>query len=260
MKNALLKLADGYDFSITNGLPLDMQLKRIKRLKKHIFFFLLILLIALMAYFYQIMKPFMFIKPVQTTQLDNLNLDDYDNLMIVAHPDDEFIFGGGHLLEGKYLVVCVTRGYDSIRSSEFATMMNATADKGLILNYPDKISQIRSKWIFHKKAIQKDLETIINYKKWNTIVTHNSEGEYGHNQHILLHGIVDKACDKCGTKDNLYYFGKYYTKSSIPKDLEKIDSKLSDKKYEIKGIYKSQAKTVDKLSHMFPYENFIKAE
>ena len=31
-----------------------------------------------------------------------------ESLMIVAHPDDETIWGGSHLLKGHYLVVCLT--------------------------------------------------------------------------------------------------------------------------------------------------------
>lgn len=37
--------------------------------------------------------------------LDFLNAFKYDNLMIVAHPDDEILWGGAHLFNGKYFVV-----------------------------------------------------------------------------------------------------------------------------------------------------------
>lgn len=49
-------------------------------------------------------------------------LDDYDSLMVVAHPDDETIWGGAHLLKGKYVVVCITNGN------------NRTAEKSLPLS------------------------------------------------------------------------------------------------------------------------------
>ena len=42
-------------------------------------------------------------------------LDDYDSLMVVAHPDDETIWGGAHLLKGKYVVVCITNGNNRTR-------------------------------------------------------------------------------------------------------------------------------------------------
>lgn len=53
---------------------------------------------------------FLFIRSVKNKQLDELDLEKYNKLMIVAHPDDELIWGGAHLLEDDYLVVCITRG------------------------------------------------------------------------------------------------------------------------------------------------------
>lgn len=117
----------------------------------------------------------------------------------MAHPDDELIWGGAHLLEDDYLVVCITRGYDKTRKKEFENVINATGDKGLILLYPDKIAGQRSDWGRWKKDIEKDIETIINYKNWDEIVTHNEKGEYGHIHHIMTHNIVDEACDKTET-------------------------------------------------------------
>lgn len=33
-----------------------------------------------------------------------------ESLMIVAHPDDETIWGGSHLINGNYTVLCITNG------------------------------------------------------------------------------------------------------------------------------------------------------
>lgn len=42
-------------------------------------------------------------------------------MMITAHPDDETLWGGGHLLEGEYLVVCMTHGWNEKRRTAFET-------------------------------------------------------------------------------------------------------------------------------------------
>ena len=42
--------------------------------------------------------------------IDGLNLKNIDSVMFVAHPDDETIWGGSHLLKKHYLVVCLTNG------------------------------------------------------------------------------------------------------------------------------------------------------
>ena len=41
--------------------------------------------------------------------LDTLDLKGIDRLMIVAHPDDESLWGGAHLAKDRYLVVCLTQ-------------------------------------------------------------------------------------------------------------------------------------------------------
>ena len=63
---------------------------------------------------------------VTKEQLDALSLDGVNKLMIVAHPDDEFIWGGAHLLADDWLVVVITNGDNKTRHPEFETMMAAT--------------------------------------------------------------------------------------------------------------------------------------
>ena len=56
---------------------------------------------------------------VISKDFDKIELDNYDKLMIVAHPDDETLWGGAHLLEDNYLVVCITCGPIKDRVNEF---------------------------------------------------------------------------------------------------------------------------------------------
>lgn len=191
----------------------------------------------------------------------NLDLTGIDNLMIVAHPDDDMIWGGGHLLEGKYLVVCITAGNNIIRAEEFIKAMNETYDKYLMLGYPDKTMGKRDKWTNCKDNIHKDLERIINYKKWKTIVTHNPDGEYGHIHHKMTNEIVTEIYNEiCSDKQTLYFFGKYYSKeklSDASDNLTPLSDDIYDKKYTIiRNSYKSQNSVVDKLQHMLKYENW----
>ena len=39
--------------------------------------------------------------------------------MIVAHPDDETLWGGADLMKESYFVVCLTNNYHTKRSKEF---------------------------------------------------------------------------------------------------------------------------------------------
>lgn len=199
---------------------------------------------------------------VTTKTLDNMNLDHVNKLMIVAHPDDESFFGGAALIKGDYLVVCVTNGRNKVRSAEFKKAMNKSGDVPLILNYEDKIFNERSDWSFSKFLIKRNLKTIINYKDWDEIVTHNANGEYGHIHHKMVHSIVTDIVNELDTKEdpiNLKYFGKYYTLSQLAENkdsLTPLDDDLAKKKQDLIDTYKSQKKVNSHIGHMNPYENF----
>lgn len=191
-------------------------------------------------------------------QLDSLNLDKVSKLMIVAHPDDETIWGGYHLLKDDYLVVCITCGDNKIRVNEIKEALKYSNDKLIMLNFPDKILGKRSDWNEEKEEIKQDIKKIIEYKKWNLIVTHNPEGEYGHEHHKMTSKIVTNLYDG----DNLYYFGKYYSKKNIEK-IEK-ENKINENelinKNKMLKVYKSQSFIDNKFGHMYPYENWTKAK
>ena len=87
-----------------------------------------------------------------------------DKLMIVAHPDDESFWGGAHLLEDDYLVVCITCGPAKRRVEEFKKAMAITKDEYIMLGYPDVTKGKRDDWSKVHKKIKADLDKIINYK------------------------------------------------------------------------------------------------
>ena len=135
-------------------------------------------------------------------------------LMIVAHPDDEVLWGLSELVNDKYFVVCITCGSRYDRVKEFERVMKYLNTDYIMLDYPDKVNGERSDWKSEYSSITNDLKRIITYKKWDKVVTHNKEGEYGHIHHKMTNKIVTGI-----STDNLYYFGKYYRK---PKNLNKM--------------------------------------
>lgn len=215
-------------------------------------YFLIFLLLSAFIYaFYEI-------TPVITNKkIEDLNLDTVNKLMIVAHPDDETIWGGAHIIDDDYLVVCVTCGQKRNRVREFKQVMKFSKNKYLMLGYPDKKRGIRSDWIDHIENIQSDLQSVIDYKKWDLVVTHNPDGEYGHEHHKMISRIVT---NNYSSTQKLYYFGKYYKPNQIKEiknDLIKIDDKLIEKKYQMINKYKTQSFIKKRFSHMFDYENWI---
>ena len=207
-------------------------------------------------------SPCLNVKNVTEHQLINAGISQCDNLMIVAHPDDETIFGGDHIKNGNYFILCITCGNNKTRKAEFEKVLKETHCKGIILSYPDKILNKRSDWTFCKNSISKDICTAINSNNWASIVTHNANGEYGHIHHKMLHNIVINTYDDCYQAREyhppLYCFAKYYPKKKLPKDLPSTVSEDSlTQKENLLKVYKSQARTIDKLRHILPYEDFV---
>ncbi len=191
----------------------------------------------------------------------SIDLTDINKLMIVAHPDDEILWGGSHLLDEKYLVVCITCGLNKTRVNEFRKVMEKTGNEYVMLGYPDKVLNIRSNWKEERPKIYTDIYNIMELKDWDTIVTHNKVGEYGHEHHVMTHEIVMEAFNDINPNGDLYFFGKYYTKKNL-QNLAVKPPRISDenleKKLEVLKLYKSQKSTVEMLGHMNPYEDWTK--
>ena len=154
--------------------------------------------------------------------LDKAGAAKCSKLMIVAHPDDETFWGGGHLLESRngYLVVCLTNGFNPVRVFEFNSAMNISGSTGIILSYPDTIGGVRDGWANCSSAIEADLATLLSYKNWEVVATHSTSGETGHAQHLLTNKYVTSACLKMGQTSKLKYFGRFYAAGQVPASLE----------------------------------------
>jgi hypothetical protein len=199
---------------------------------------------------------------VTKSTLDNLNLTIIDHVMIVAHPDDETLWGAAHLLTDEYLVVCLTNGWNENRRNEFVESMKTTNDKYILLNYPD----IRKQYSDSKydtdmlttcmTGLQKDIETILSYKAWDTVVTHNPNGEYGKYHHKTVSSLVTEACKTDCPDASLWYFGYYYNADKVTG--ETISSQLLPIKQAMVDRYYPTAKgAINAFGHMIPYENWI---
>lgn len=226
--------------------------------KKFIFKGLLVFLFAIVSSYlvYQLPK-----KTYRNLKLNNLDL--YDKIMFVAHPDDDMIWGGAHLLEDDYVVVCITCGTNIGRLNEFQKVMSKTNDGYIALGYPDKTNGKRDEWLGVYDDISRDIETILNSKEWDLIVTHNENGEYGHIHHIKTNKIVKDIYIKNNYSAELYFFGDYYSKQnivSVEKDLVPVSDNLLLEKEKILKLYKSQESVIESLNHMIKYEMWKKYE
>ena len=177
---------------------------------------------------------------------------DINNLMIVTHPTDELIFGGSHLLNDSYLVVCITCTKED---KEFINLINNTNDKYILLEIEEYNNGSISNFNNEYNSIYNSLKEIIKLKKWNIIVTHNPEGEYGHKQHKIISNIVTSITTK-----NLYYFGKYYSPNTIKDYYTELTPILNkEDKYQLLRFYPKED-ILSNFIHQLYYENWLPYE
>jgi len=127
-------------------------------------------------------------------------------LMIIAHPDDELIFGGAELIKygPSYKVVLVTTPEEDSRIEEFNKVMTELGVCSWeVKNYEDTLYPTHQTF--------SDIDLIINSRKWDKIVTHNPVGEYGHPQHKLIFDRVKSLTD------DFYVFSK--SPQQLPEDI-----------------------------------------
>lgn len=136
--------------------------------------------------------------------------------MIIAHPDDDLLWGGGNMIQeikelketgNNYFVVCLTNGsYDS-RARDFDSAMNDIGAKHVILRYPDLYRRHQVAWNPYTNYITQDIRRVMNYRNWSKIVTHNPDGEYGHQHHKKTDELVTAVShENAEHYDKLYYF------------------------------------------------------
>lgn len=152
-----------------------------------------------------------------------------NKLMVVAHPDDETIFGGAQLIQEKgWKVVCVTNANNRRRAREFVKTMKLVGADFEIWNYRDTYS-----YNFDRRSLKRDLCRLVKQNRFKKVVTHNSLGEYGHPQHQVIANIMRNT-----VKQGLYVFS--CDKKKLPKHI------LAKKKKLLQG-YLSQKRTIEKL-------------
>ncbi len=199
------------------------------------------------------------IAPLEQVTLDGLNIEKADKLMIVAHPDDETIWGGGHLMDGGYLVVSVTGGRNEERKNEFINAVRLSGNVPLILDYPDKVNGFRDSWNAVYDQIHDDLTKIMALKNWRYVVTHNPHGEYAHAHHQMTSKLTTAVFNECGNVPRLYYFGKYYRAVDLPKHVDELTPISTEQmlfKSALERCHASQEFVFDGLRHMMPYEEW----
>lgn len=120
---------------------------------------------------------------------------DVDKLLIIAHPDDEVLWGGINLLiEPGWFVVCASHLSDPVRSREFYKTMSFCNVTRYIMydvkeEYTDNEKESDSQ--FYGTQFEKGIQELTKHT-WKLVLTHNDIGEYGHEHHRTVNRLVKK--------------------------------------------------------------------
>ena len=105
-----------------------------------------------------------------------------DAVLFIAHPDDDTLFFHTFINQIKPYVCLMTDGWSLRRIPSFIKAMHLYGVK--FRAYPLDSKDKRT------KKLEKHVQRIMKIKKFLIIATHNSTGEYGHEEHIRVHNAV----------------------------------------------------------------------
>ena len=108
--------------------------------------------------------------------------------MIVAHPDDEALFGGAELITHptEYKVVVIDEYQNEIRREEFRESM-----KFIGIEDYEHWTGFKGGEDYHREKLIYELLRVLRERNYKKIVTHNKQGEYGHPRHRACHDILN---------------------------------------------------------------------
>jgi LmbE family N-acetylglucosaminyl deacetylase len=151
--------------------------------------------------------------------------------MIVAHPDDEALFGGAELLSHpkEYKVVVVDEYHNKIRQQEFKNSM-----KFIGITDFEHWTGYKGGEDYHREKLIYELLRVLRERDYKKIVTHNKQGEYGHPRHRALHDVLNHL-----RPDILWQFDK---------GKRRLSTKLINAKRDLLKVYTSQRDVLDWFS------------
>ena len=174
---------------------------------------------------------------------DKLNPPKNDSILFVAHPDDDVLFFHTFIQKHNPYVVLLTGGWSFRRMSEFKRAMKyyKVRYKVFGLHTRDKRVHLLEKYVIDSLKIS----------DFKMCVTHNREGEYGHEMHIRVHDTVSKNVKCC-----LLVPECHEKISCYPLDERNINEKL----FIFKNFYKTQVFVLDEYKQWVINEKLIKEE
>jgi len=125
-----------------------------------------------------------------------------ENVMVVAHPDDESLWGGFTLASDEpWTVLCMTHSRTVERRRDFYQSLAILGQVGAMLDLPDREEVPATREDIEQMT--QVLTPIIQSPSVKRVMTHGTLGEYGHPLHRTVNAVVT---DLAPDKERLWYF------------------------------------------------------
>lgn len=105
-----------------------------------------------------------------------------NSVLFIAHPDDDTLFFHTYIKKNKPYVVLLTTGWSIKRYSAFKRVMKYYGVKYRAYNLKTKDERV--------EILKRYILEVLDIVKPEFCLTHNSEGEYGHEMHKRVHFAV----------------------------------------------------------------------
>ncbi len=130
-------------------------------------------------------------------------------IAIVAHPDDETIWCGGFIVKHpqfNWTIFSLCRAGDKDRAPKFHRVCKYYNAKAIITDLEDdgQLTVKQTLPIIKKLILKK-----IGGKKFDFILTHGANGEYGHPRHLGVQQAVKRLIDNGRLKAKMIFYFNY---------------------------------------------------
>ena len=191
-----------------------------------------------------------------------MNKPQKDIILVFAHPDDEILWASSMALEAKKIITCFSGNPDNteltsyrkkaIQSYPLENFINLGVNETGVFKSSDWRHPVDTKHgvlcALNYQSYENAFETIKSrllpfLSNGQTVITHNPWGEYGHEEHVLVHKVVRDISRElnlnilvpgCVSNRSLYLMQNHIGEISDKYFLKEPDYKLSAK---VKNFY-----------------------
>lgn len=179
---------------------------------------------------------------IKTKIYDKIHPIETDTVLFVTHPDDDTLFFHQSIKEYNPYIALMVTGWSIKRLNDFKKTMKYYGVRFRAYDTNENSKKA-------KKRIQKQISEVLELKDFKRCLTHNSEGEYGHKNHQLVHICVVELVDF-----------ETFVPASVH-DIEKYpidDKSIKEKEYIFNNFYKTETFVLEQYSVWVNHEKLVR--